>query len=143
MGDVERNGLPLNDGSLETTNSPVRHTRADCDQTQHPRMRILQALHRLHHLPMLVLDARLVLSQSFDGPYFLIACEAGFHRVVREEKDDAGADDDGDEAHEEEEDLPRLKGFGGVVLEAVAGKGANNGSSAGANVPEADAEGLF
>lgn len=143
VGGLVRDGLPLDDGSLETTDSPIRYTRADRDQTQHPRMWILQALHRLRHLPMLVLNARLVLPESLNRPKLLIACEAGFHRVVGEKDDDASADNDGDEAHEEEEDLPGFEGFGGVVLKAVASESANDSAGAGANVPEAYAEGLF
>ena len=92
---------------------------------------------------MLILNPRLVLTQTFNGPDFLVAGEARFHRVVGQEQDHADANNDSDEAHEEEEDLPGLEGFGGVVLEAVGGEGADDSSSTGANVPKANAEWLF
>ena len=69
-------------------------------------MRVFQAFYSLCHLPMFVLNTGLVLPQPLNSPDLLIASEAGFHWVVGKEEDDADSHDDGDETHEEEEDLP-------------------------------------
>ena len=91
---------------METAYSAVGDTTADGDQTQQPRVWIFQAFYSLHHLPVFVLNASLVLPQSFNGPDLFVVCKAGFHWVVWKEEDDKDSDDNGDETHQEEEDLP-------------------------------------
>ena len=98
--------VPLDNGSLITADRSIRHVHRGHDQTQHPGMRVLQALQGLFGLEMLVLNTGLVFPQSLNRPDLLVVRQAGAHRVVWKEEHDNDTDDNGDEAHDQEENLP-------------------------------------
>lgn len=90
-----------------------------------------------------VLNACLVLSQTFDRPNFLLVGQAAFHGVVRQDKDDGNANDHGDQPDDQEHDLPGREGVGGVVLEAEGQKTAEDGASPDTEIPQSNTRRLL
>lgn len=122
----------------------VRDIRRDHDQRQQPRLWIHETFENLLRLHNLVLDSGLVLAQPLNGPELLFACqELAADGTVWQERQDRRSETHGDEAYDEEEDLPAGEDFALVVLEAEAEKRADHGADADTDVPEAYAPGLF
>ena len=88
--------------------------------------------------------ARLVGAEAFDGlGLFGVREEAGGGDVVVEFPVDEGDGDDGEEADEEEDDLPGAEDGGIDVAEPVGDGGRDDGGDAVGRVPGRDADGLL
>ncbi|KAJ0165013.1 hypothetical protein CTA2_12598 [Colletotrichum tanaceti] len=150
-GDVEQ-GAPLaveaeagDDDGAKGVCDGGGDVEADGHADEEPALGLVEGLGDLGPLEVAAAGAGLVGAQALDGLQLLaVGEEAGRGDIVVEDEVDEGRGEDGEEADEDEEDLPGVDGGGVVDLaEAVGDGGGEDGGQAVGAVPAGDAHGLL